>query len=56
MEEIRLEAVIDDEEFDGSKEEARELVKEFLKKTGDEITAEYSKQVDNDGNVIDKEI
>lgn len=56
MEEIRLEAVIDDEEFDGSKEEARELVKKFLRKTGDEITAEYSKQVDNDGNVIDKEI
>ncbi|WP_313694224.1 hypothetical protein [Halorarum halobium] len=56
MEEIRLEAVTIDGEYEGSKEEARDLVKQFLEETGDDVTTRYSKQVDEDGNVIDKEI
>lgn len=56
MEDIRLEAVTIDEEYDGTKEEAREQVKQFLEEAGDDIEPEYTKQVDEDGNVIDKEL
>ncbi|MFD1600412.1 hypothetical protein [Halobellus rarus] len=56
MEEIRLEAVTINKEYDGTKEEAREQVRQFLEEAGDGIKPEYTKQVDEEGDVINKEI
>jgi len=56
MEEIELEAVTIDDEYDGGEEEAKERVKEFLEKAGDDITAKKTTVRDQDGNVIDEEI
>jgi hypothetical protein len=56
MEQIKLEAVTIDDEYDGTKEEARELVKQFLEETGDDIEGSYTRVKDEDGNVVDEEL
>jgi hypothetical protein len=51
MDEIRLEAVIDEDEFEGEKEDAEELIEQFLEETGDDIKPKYTTVHNEDGNV-----
>jgi hypothetical protein len=56
MAQIKLEVVTIEDEYNGSEKEAKELVKEFIEETGDDITPEYTHQLDEEGNVISKEL
>ena len=50
MEEIQLEAITIDEEFEGSKEDAEELIRIFLEETDADIQSRHTTVIDEDGN------
>lgn len=50
MDEIRLEAVIDEDEFKGDKEEAQALIEEFLEEAGNDIKPKRTTVIDEHGN------
>lgn len=56
MTDIKLEAVTIDDEYEYTKEDAQELIEQFLEETGDHVTAEYTEVQDEDGEVLDRRI
>ena len=54
MEEIHLEAVIDPDEFEGEKDDAEDLIEQFLKEADNKIEPKYTTVSDQDGNVSEE--